>query len=629
MDHYEPRAQQQDDSSLAPRRTCATPQLTGLRRLARGGFWVGVVVSGVALAGCSSSPAGPGTGVGRAAKVVFIAQPSSAAAGAALTPGVQVAVQDAQGNTLTTATTSITVAIGTNPASGTLSGTTIVAAVKGVATFSTLSLSTAGSGYTLTASATGLTGATSNAFTISLSVGPAAKLVFTVQPSNVTPGAAITPAMQVLVQDAQGNTVTTATATITVAIGTNPASGTLAGATTLAAVNGVATFANVSINNLGTGYTLTVSATTLTGATSSSFNVIAPITVGRLRLSAGFLFTCGVTTSGVAYCWGNNGVGELGNGTTTNTATTPVAVSGGLSFATVSASGSYGDACGVTTSGAAYCWGLGALGNGSTTLSRTPVAVSGGLSFATVSVGLSSACGVTTSGVAYCWGDNSLGELGNGDTTYSATPVAVSGGLSFGTITAGGWSTCGVTIGGAAYCWGTGSLGNDTANFGVVTPLAVSGGLSFATVSSGVGQVCGATTGGAAYCWGGNDYGELGNGSTTFSPTPVAVSGGLSFATVSSGSSFTCGVTTGGAAFCWGYNADGELGNGTTTNSATPVAVSGGLSFATVSAGSKFACGVTTGGAAYCWGSNVFGQFGNGSTTNSLTPVAVLGGLLF
>src|SRR5438105_4390110 len=129
-------------------------------------------------------------------------------------------------------------------------------------------------------------------------VGPAAKLVFTAQPSNAVAGAANSPATQVAVQDAQGNTVTTATISITVAIGTNPASGTLSGATTVAAVSGVATFANLSINNLGTGYTLTASATTLTGASSGSFNVIAPITTGPglTRLSAGFVQTCGVTT---------------------------------------------------------------------------------------------------------------------------------------------------------------------------------------------------------------------------------------------------------------------------------------------------------------------------------------------
>src|SRR5207245_1276236 len=97
---------------------------------------------------------------------------------------------DAQGNTVTTATISITLAIGTNPASGTLAGTKTVAAVNGVATFSTLSLNVAGTGYTLTATATALTGATSNAFNIG--AGAAAKLAFSVQPTNAAAGSAIT-----------------------------------------------------------------------------------------------------------------------------------------------------------------------------------------------------------------------------------------------------------------------------------------------------------------------------------------------------------------------------------------------------------------------------------------------------
>src|SRR5437867_4145746 len=119
-------------------------------------FLAGVVLCGLALGGCSSARPVQPAGVGAPAKLAFIVQPSNAVAGAAITPAVQVAVRDAQGNTVTTATTSITVAIGTNPASGTLAGTKTVAAASGVATFSTLSLNTEGTGYTLGATATGL-----------------------------------------------------------------------------------------------------------------------------------------------------------------------------------------------------------------------------------------------------------------------------------------------------------------------------------------------------------------------------------------------------------------------------------------------------------------------------------------
>src|SRR2546422_996269 len=120
----------------------------------RGRFWVGVVLCGIAFGGCSGSSSGPvpppppPPPPPPAAKLAFIGQPSNPVAGAANTPGVRVAVQHAQGNPVTTATTSITLAIGTNPASGTLSGTKTVAAASGVATFSTLSVNAAGTGYT-------------------------------------------------------------------------------------------------------------------------------------------------------------------------------------------------------------------------------------------------------------------------------------------------------------------------------------------------------------------------------------------------------------------------------------------------------------------------------------------------
>src|SRR5207248_398611 len=158
-----------------------------------------------------------------------------------------------------------------NPGSGTLAGTTSVAAVAGVATFSDLSVNKSASGYTLTAAASGLSPATSAAFNVT--PGTATQLVFSVQPSNTAAGAAITPAVQVTAQDAQGNTATGFAGTVTVALGTNPGGGTLSGTTAVAAVNGVATFGNLSVNKAGTGYTLAASGTGVTGATSAAFTV--------------------------------------------------------------------------------------------------------------------------------------------------------------------------------------------------------------------------------------------------------------------------------------------------------------------------------------------------------------------
>jgi alpha-tubulin suppressor-like RCC1 family protein len=314
-------------------------------------------------------------------------------------------------------------------------------------------------------------------------------------------------------------------------------------------------------------------------------------------VSSGELYACGVTTAGTAYCWGGDFGGDLGNGMiatldclSCGESNTPMLVSSGLTFATVTAEGSH--TCGVTTGGKAYCWGdnsYGETGNNSPDSSiTTPVPVSGGLVFSQLSAGYRHTCGVATSGVAFCWGANFTGQLGNDNTTNSPIPVIVSGGLKFVSVSGGFDHTCGVTTGGAAYCWGlniASELGDGTTTGPQqcssepcsTTPSAVASGLTFASVSAGAGgfHSCGLTPSGSAYCWGDNARGELGNGTTTSSATPVAVAGGLTFREVSAGYRHTCGVTKEDVAYCWGDNYSGNLGTGTQNDALSPTPVLG------------------------------------------------------
>ncbi|HET9708169.1 MAG TPA: Ig-like domain-containing protein, partial [Gemmatimonadales bacterium] len=273
--------------------------------------------------------------VGAAVKVGFLVPPSNTVPGQPISPDIQVEVRDAGGNRVTSSGATVSLAIGNNPSSGTLSGTTSHAAASGLATFSGLSINNAGSGYTLIASSTGLTPATSPAFDIS--VGTATKVGFFVQPTTAAGGAAISPAVQVEIQDVGGNRVSGATNSVTLAIGTNVHAGTLAGTKTVAAVNGVATFTGISIDSAGTGYTLDASASGLTGATSSAFN----ITVGQAA-KLGFHVAPSNGSGGVAIApaievevqdAGGNRVTSAGNTVTISLATNPK--SGTLSGTTV------------------------------------------------------------------------------------------------------------------------------------------------------------------------------------------------------------------------------------------------------------------------------------------------------
>jgi hypothetical protein len=227
----------------------------------------------VPVVSTSFTIAAPGGGAPVAAKLAFLQQPSNGTAGAAIAPAVTVAIEDSNGNTVTGASNPVTLAL----TSGTgLAGTLTVTPQNGVATFSSLSVSNAGT-YTLAATTPGLSPATSTGFTISAAGGgtpppPAAtKLAFSQQPSNASTGATITPAVTVVVQDSAGNAVTTATNPVTLALGGGTG---LGGTLTATPQNGIATFSNLSLGTAGT-FTLSATSAGLTSATSSSFTITA------------------------------------------------------------------------------------------------------------------------------------------------------------------------------------------------------------------------------------------------------------------------------------------------------------------------------------------------------------------
>lgn len=398
-------------------------------------------------------------------------------------------------------------------------------------------------------------------------------------------------------------------------------------------------------------------------ATSEGKSATALVTsttgINFIFVSAGGSHTCALAPpDGVAYCWGDNSSGQLGNGTTANSAT-PVPVAGGIRFAHLSAGG--GHTCGTTQYGIAYCWGdnsSGQLGNGTTVNSATPVLVAGGLTLVAVSAGGRHSCGIAFMTFAvYCWGSNDSGQLGNGTLTGSSVPVTALSELLWNELSAGDNHTCAVATMGdiplitpstilTTYCWGDnsfGQLGNGTLS-NSVTAVAVqlASGVSEQTISAGTSFSC-RVGNNRGYCWGNNDAGELGDGTMTSSATPVPILGFFFGARISAGARHACGVVetfpngnVSSAGYCWGDDTYGQLGNGTTASSAIPAAIAGGLNFspalASVSAGGHHSCGVaspsisaSTDTAAYCWGDNTFGQLGNSWTTSSSVPVNVVG----
>jgi alpha-tubulin suppressor-like RCC1 family protein len=378
-------------------------------------------------------------------------------------------------------------------------------------------------------------------------------------------------------------------------------------------------------NDAGSSFQVVASYRAKTGQQVYTLTVNgAPIQA--VQVATGGHHTCVVTPSGSLQCWGSNGYGQLGNGTTTDSLV-PVNVVG-LPGPVTSITAGYYHTC-AQINGGAYCWGYngyGQLGNNSTASSGVLTLVSGLASgVSTLSAGYYHTC-ATVSGSAKCWGLNGNYQLGNNTLTDSSVPVQVIGLTSGVTRVAGTWyHTCALVSGGLK-CWGAGTsgqLGNgNTVQSGV--PVQVTGMTSGVTgFALGANFTCAIVNSGL-YCWGLNSAGQLGNGSLTNSNVPVAVTGlGAGVTSVSAGNIHAC-ATANSAALCWGYNNWGQIGNNTRTNVSLPSTVIGlGAGVTRVLDGYYFSC-AQLGTGLKCWGDNTTGALGDGTLNSSSVPVDAL-----
>jgi len=297
--------------------------------------------------------------------------------------------------------------------------------------------------------------------------------------------------------------------------------------------------------------------------------------------------TCGVASGGSLYCWrGSINTSTAISLPSSEPSNLPTLVSSSATFVAVSVGGPSGNQasnqCALSVSGAAYCWGangLGQVGDGTTITRSAPVPVAGGHMFQAVSARSAGACALDTSGSAYCWGSNTSGQLGIGSVSIgpTSTPVAVSGGLTFVAVSAGPSHTCALTAAGAAYCWGSnldGQLGTGSPSpTPTSVPTLVATNQSFAKISVASNNTCALTSAGAAWCWGFNDAGQLGDGTVLTRAVPVLVGGGTAFVDIQTGFDHTCALTAAGTVYCWGDDIVGALGDGDSAFSLVPRAV--------------------------------------------------------
>ena len=348
-----------------------------------------------------------------------------------------------------------------------------------------------------------------------------------------------------------------------------------------------------SLGQLGNG--------TLTG---SSIPVAVSLPPGTTvtAIAGGESHSLALTSAGPVLAWGYNGDGELGNGATANS-TLPVAVNlpSGTTVTAIAAGGSHSLA--LTSAGEVFSWGhndLGELGNGSTTNSSVPVPVNlpPMTTVSAISAGMGYSLALTSTGQVLAWGSNFFGQMGNGTAGTNSclctpNPVAVSlpSGTTITAIAAGGFHALALTSSAHLLAWGdnaNGQLGNGTtANSSLPVPVTIPSGTTITAIAGGELHSLALASNGQAFAWGYNVQGQLGNGSTTNASSPVQVSmpPGSTVTAIAGGLVHSLALASTGQVLAWGSNSSGQLGNGTLTNSSIPVPVSESQTLVTAIAG--------------------------------------------
>jgi alpha-tubulin suppressor-like RCC1 family protein len=310
---------------------------------------------------------------------------------------------------------------------------------------------------------------------------------------------------------------------------------------------------------------------------------------GWVTITAGGSFTCAIRNTGELSCWGENANGELGDGSKTPRNIPAPVFTPFHDWVTVSA---------------------------------------GDLSFTRKED--EHACAIRRSGQLYCWGSNTYGQLGDGTKTDRSYPTPVSTNFTdWVVVSTGGLHTCAIRRTGQLYCWGknsTGQLGTDT-RADELSPAPISTEFSdWTALSAGGRHTCAIRRNGHLYCWGDNSSGQLGDGTKMDRLSPIPVSTEFTdWIQVSAGGAHTCAIRRNGNLYCWGNNDFGQLGDGSTSSRITPTPVSTDVSdWVAVSAGNRHTCALRSNRKLYCWGNNLYGRLGDGTNQDRLAPVPVV-----
>ena len=414
--------------------------------------------------------------------------------------------------------------------------------------------------------------------------------------------------------------------------GASPASFTKIGADLGA---NITTFTDTTASG-STTYVYQVSAFNSAGESSRAQSSAVTTPLGPISVDAGNRHSLALKSDGTVWAWGSNSVGQLGVGASIDNSPTPIQITSLTGVSAISAGDSHSLA--LMNTGTIMGWGqnaLGEVGNGDNVIHYTPVSVANLTNMTAISAGGFYSVALKNNGTVFAWGSGLFGQIGDGTLNDRLIPVQVlqsPGGANFLTnvtaIFASQDHTLALKSNGTVWAWGrntVGEIGNGTTNDALVADQVV--GISGAVaIAAGETHSLALLNDNTVWAWGGNSFGELGNGTTNNSTTPVKVTGLTNVKAISAGGHFSVALKNDGTVWAWGSGVDGQIGNGSLNDQLIPVQVSVLTNVQAISAGQDHTLSlrgdVRT---IWAWGNNAFGQIGDGTTINRLVPVPVSG----
>ena len=335
------------------------------------------------------------------------------------------------------------------------------------------------------------------------------------------------------------------------------------------------------------------------------------------------------------WTWGNNQNGQLGDNTTTSKLL-PVQIAGSpRSYTTIDCGANHSLA--IDSNNVAWAWGNnqnGQLGDNTNTSRLTPVSIVGGNIFLNISGGETHTLAIDNTGdgvgVVYSWGSNTYGELGNNNNTNLSSPISIATIKLNRIVSAGKNYSLMLDADGVGFAWGynnKGQLGDGTTTSRLTPVSIIYLDKTFSEISANSDFNVAYDNLNAGWAWGNNDVGQLGDDTLVSKLSPVFVNRSeVSFISITNGDAHSLAVDIDGNLWVWGKNNVGQLGDNTTTSKTIPTAIFvTNTTFTKVAAGNEVSYALDTNGRIWAWGSNSFGKLGiNAATTESrLTPTLV------